>query len=65
MPQLIGILMISGLYFPRVALGIAVLNCLTRPLYIHQYLKGGPNKRILGAVSGSAPLYALGLATFG
>ena len=65
MPQIICILLISGLYFPMATLGIAALNCVTRPIYIVQYLNGGPNKRILGAVSGSAPLYALGLATFG
>ena len=65
MPQIIGILMIGGLYFPFPTLCIAALNCLTRPLYIYQYLNGGPNKRILGAVSGSLPLYLLMTATFG
>ena len=65
MPQIIGLLLIGGLYFPRIALAVGFLNCLTRPLYIYQYLIGGPNKRILGAVSGSLPLYLLGVATLG
>ena len=65
MPQIIGLLLIGGLYFPRCTLAVGFLNCLTRPLYIFQYLVGGPNKRILGAVSGSLPLYLLGVATLG
>ncbi len=63
MPQLITLLVICGLKFPKATLIIAIMNCFARPLYIHMYNKGGPNKRILGAVSGAAPLYCLGLAT--
>ena len=63
LPQILGIILVSGVFYPQVTLIVAVINCLARPLYIYQYLNGGPNKRILGAVGGSLPLYLLGVVT--
>ena len=64
MPQAMCFLLVGAFVFPQIALGIGALNCLTRPLYIKQYLSGGPNERILGAIGGSLPLYLLGWASF-
>ena len=60
MPQAICFLIVGAFAYPKIALGVGALNCLTRPLYVKNYLSGGPNKRILGAVGGSLPLYLLG-----
>ena len=64
MPQAICFLIVGAFAFPKIALGVGALNCLTRPLYVKNYLSGGPNKRLLGAVGGSLPLYLLGWASF-
>ena len=62
---MLSLLLICGLVFPKAAMIVGAINCVTRPIYIFMYSKGGPEKRVLGAVSGSGPLYALGIATLG
>ena len=55
----------SGLYFPNAALAVGAVNCIAKPIYSKGYVKSGPNGRILGAISGGLPLYALGFFTMG
>ena len=57
-------LVIGGLVLPKAAMYIGFINAAARIVYTIMYVSCGANARVIGAVSGSLPLYLLGLATF-
>ena len=61
LPQVFGILLISGLIIPQWALYAAWIHVVARPIYAAGYMKSGPNMRIPGAIGGILPLYVLGV----
>ena len=65
LPAMLTIILVCGLYTPEATIAIAAWNCVSRIIYVAMYLSCGPDKRIIGAVSGSGPLYGLLLYTMG
>ena len=64
LPVLLTILCLSGLFLPKVTMWIGFLNAGARIVYTIMYVMRGGNYRVLGAVAGSLPLYALALTSF-
>ena len=65
LPHMLTILLVCGLYTPEATLGIGILNCITRPVYIWGYLAYGPDKRKYGGITGGLPLNFLLVYTIG
>ena len=64
LPLAVVFLGLGGLVVPKVAMYTGFINVAARIVYCVMYLKFGSNKRYLGAVGGSAPLYGVGIAAF-
>ena len=56
-------LVLGGLVLPKAAMYIGFINAAARIVYTIMYVNYGSNYRVIGAVSGSLPLYGLGIAT--
>ena len=64
LPLIVTTLVIGGLFVPRVAMWVSIIHATARILYTCMYALKGGNSRIIGAVSGSLPLYILLIWTF-
>ena len=64
LPVVLTILCISGLFLPKVTMYVGFINAGARIIYTAMYVTRGSNSRVIGAVSGSLPLYLLMIATF-
>ena len=64
LPAILTIICISGLFLPKITMYVAFINAGARVIYAVMYVRGGSDSRIIGAVSGSLPLYLLAIAGF-
>ena len=64
LPIILAIICISGLFLPQITMYVAFINAGARIIYTFMYVKFGSNYRVIGAVSGSLPLYLLAIAGF-
>ena len=62
-PLTLSFLMAGGLFYPKAALVVGVINVFTKPLYTYSYLTKGPEGRKFGAVSSNLSCYGLGAVT--
>lgn len=63
LPMVLTFLVLGGLVLPKAAMYIGFINAAARIVYTIMYANYGSNYRVIGAVSGSLPLYGLGIAT--
>ena len=60
------LLLINGVYYPRIATALAVVAAIARPIYVMTYTgKGGPDSRIVAAAIGMHPILILSVVTMG
>ncbi len=56
LPSMLTILVLSGLFLPKVTMYVGFLLACARPVYAIMYMRGGPDARKIGAISGGLPL---------
>ena len=54
-------LLIGGLVLPKFAVCVGFISVIARLVYTCMYVSKGPNARVIGALAGGLPMYALGL----
>ena len=59
LPVILTILCVVGLFLPKITMWVAFINAGARVIYAAMYLTKGSDSRVIGAVSGSLPLYTL------
>ena len=59
LPVIVVSLVLGGLFVPKVAMYVAIINCLARIIYTTMYVTKGSNNRYIGAIGGTLPLYVL------
>ena len=64
LPMVLTFLMFSGLILPKTTMIVGFVYATSRPVYSYMYAKQGGDKRYIGALCGSLPLYGLALTTF-
>ena len=64
-PLTLSFLLSGGLYYPKAALAVGIINVFTKPLYTYSYLTKGPEGRKFGAIVGNMSCYGLGAVTLG
>ena len=63
LPGTICILLIGGIYHPFWAQICSILYVFGRLVYLYGYTSKGPDGRLIGAIGGTAPIYALIVAS--
>ena len=64
LPMMLSILVLSGLFLPKIAMYCGFILAGARAIYAIMYLRSGSDARKLGAIAGSLPLYLLAIAAF-
>ena len=64
LPIMLTTLCIGGLFLPKISMWVGFIMAGARIIYGVMYKAYGSDARVIGAVSGSLPMYLLAIATF-